>query len=415
MSVSYVAQVNLPQETPCSVSKKPVSTREKIHTFIGSALEQTFPLGDLVSVCTLSERVVAQLPSSQQTILPENPVNADEGNYTQSALSGLTGVYGVFFHALNLSSAVSRKDTEGKKIYSSQIVRFLAKQASVATQIAYLILSKSGQALAMTMQKASTYLGTLSTLSGTVAFSLRVWDMSNIKKCKNANEIYNKYLKSEGESEDVKAGKIDRLARALGSRDLVVKIYETYIGKQKNKPNTAELDTAELDTAELDTKLNAKIQESLRSNHIKFGVCLAAFIVTDIVNIVSIAIPIIKMVGMGISLAVNAMWLGIDGKFLIDDLNDKKEISTALKVAYVAQIALAVSSIVLSSVFTFGAVPIAIGVASVAMSAVPFLVRYFHQKKGVEKGSVNNIEQNPEVSLTQSKNISPSFQGAAFL
>jgi hypothetical protein len=402
MALSYVAQVNLPQEPPCSVSKKPVSTREKIHTFIGSALEQTFPLGDLVSACTLSERVALQLPSSQQTILPENPVNADEGNYTQSALSGLTGVYGVFFHALNLSSAVSRKDTEGKKIYSSQIVRFLAKQASVATQIAYLILSKSGQALAMTMQKASTYLGTLSTLSGTVAFSLRVWDMSKIKKCKNANEIYINYLKpSEAESEDVKAGKIDRLTRALGSRDLVDKIYKTF-----SEPNSQEKITVQLDQ---------EIKESLRSNHIKFGVCLAAFIVTDIVNIVSIAIPIIKMVGMGISLAVNAMWLGIDGKFLIDDLNDKKEISTALKVAYVAQIALAVSSIVLSSVFTFGAVPIAIGVASVAMSAVPFLVRYFHQKKGVEKGSVNNIEKNPEVSLTQSKNISPSFQGAAFL
>jgi hypothetical protein len=402
MALSYVAQVNLPQEPPCSVSKKPVSTREKIHTFIGSALEQTFPLGDLVSACTLSERVALQLPSSQQTILPENPVNADEGNYTQSALSGLTGVYGVFFHALNLSSAVSRKDTEGKKIYSSQIVRFLAKQASVATQIAYLILSKSGQALAMTMQKASTYLGTLSTLSGTVAFSLRVWDMSKIKKCKNANEIYINYLKpSEAESEDVKAGKIDRLTRALGSRDLVDKIYKTC-----SEPNSQE---------KIPLSLDQEIKESLRSNHKKFGVCLAAFIVTDIVNIVSIAIPIIKMVGMGISLAVNAMWLGIDGKFLIDDLNDKKEISTALKVTYVAQIALAVSSIVLSSVFTFGAVPIAIGVASVAMSAVPFLVRYFHQKKGVEKGSVNNIEKNPEVSLTQSKNISPSFQGAAFL
>ncbi len=400
MSVSYVTQVNLPQETPCSVSKKPVSTREKIHTFIGSALEQTFPLGDLVSACTLSERVVAQLPSSQQTILPENPVNADEGNYTQSALSGLTSVYGVFFHSLNLSSAVSRKDTEGKKIYSSQIVRFLAKQASVATQIAYLILSKSGQALAMTMQKASTYLGTLSTLSGTVAFSLRVWDMSNIKKCKDANEIYNNYLKpSEAESEDVKAGKIDRLTRALGSRDLVDKIYKTF-----SEPNAKET-----------VQLDQEIKDSLKSNQKKFGVCLAAFIVTDIVNIVSIAIPIIKMVGMGISLAVNAMWLGIDGKFLIDDLNDKKEISTALKVAYVAQIALAVSSIVLSSVVTFGAVPIAIGVASVAMSAVPFLVRYFHQKKGVEKGSVNNIGQNSKVSLTQSKNISPSFQGAAFL
>jgi hypothetical protein len=401
MSVSNLAQTN-PQASSLLECKKPVSTRENIHTFIGSALEQTFPLGDLVSACTLSERVALQLPSSQQTILPENPVNADEGNYTQSALSGLTGVYGVFFHALNLSSAVSRKDTEGKKIYSSQIVRFLAKQASVATQIAYLILSKSGQALAMTMQKASTYLGTLSTLSGTVAFSLRVWDMSNIKKCKDANEIYNNYLKpSVAESEDVKAGKIDRLTRALGSRDLVDKIYKTF-----SEPNSQE---------KIPSSLDQEIKDSLRSNHKKFGVCLAAFIVTDIVNIVSIAIPIIKMVGMGISLAVNAMWLGIDGKFLIDDLNDKKEISTALKVTYVAQIALAVSSIVLSSVFTFGAVPIAIGVASVAMSAVPFLIRYFHQKKGVEKGSVNNIEQNPEVSLTQSKNISPSFQGAAFL
>jgi len=407
-------------------TQKPLSSREKIHAFLGSILEQTFPLGDLVSSFTLSERVIAQLPSSQQTILPENPVNADEGNYTQSALSGLTGLYGVFFHALNLSSAVSRKDTEGKKIFSSQIVRFLAKQASVATQIAYLILSKSGQALAMTMQKASTYLGTLSTISGTVAFSLRVWDMSKIKKCKNAKEIYDTYLKpSEFELEDVTAGKIDRLSRAIGSRDLVCKIYNMYSDKQKDTPSSAKPDTVkpgavEHDTAKPDTvkpgavELNNEIKKSLKSNHKKFVVCLAAFIVTDIVNIISIAVPILKMVGMGISLVVNAMWLGVDSKFLIDDLNDKKEISTALKVAYVAQIALAVSSIVLSSVFTFGAVPIAIGVASLAMSAVPFLIRYFHQKKGVEKGCVNNIEKKPEVSLTPSNGIAPSYQAMAY-
>lgn len=391
------------QSVPFLTIQKPLSVREKIHPFLGSVLEQTFPLGDLVSVITLSERVIAQLPSSQQTILPENPVNADEGNYTQSALSGITGVYGVFFHALNLSSAVTRKDTEGKKIFSSQIVRFLAKQASVATQIAYLILSKSGQALAMALQKASTYLGTLSTLSGTVAFGLRVWDMSKIKKCKDAKEIYNTYLRpGEDESEDVKAGKIDRLSRAIGSRDLVDKIYNTYfIARQKNEPNTVEPNTAELDSAEVDNaELNAEIKKSLKSNHKKFGVCLAAFIVTDIVNIVSIAVPILKMVGMGISLAVNVMWLGIDGKFLIDDLNDKKEISTALKVIYVAQIALAVSSIVLSSVFTFGAVPIAIGIASVAMSAVPFLIRYFHQKKGEAALSLQKppLESNPNAS-----------------
>jgi len=327
---------------------------------------------------------------------------------------------------LNLSSAVSRKDTEGKKIFSSQIVRFLAKQASVATQIAYLILSKSSQALAMTMQKASTYLGTLSTISGTVAFSLRVWDMSKIKKCKNAKEIYDTYLKpSEFELEDVTAGKIDRLSRAIGSRDLVCKIYNMYSDKQKDTPSSAKPDTVkpgavEHDTAKPDTvkpgavELNNEIKKSLKSNHKKFVVCLAAFIVTDIVNIISIAVPILKMVGMGISLVVNAMWLGVDSKFLIDDLNDKKEISTALKVAYVAQIALAVSSIVLSSVFTFGAVPIAIGVASLAMSAVPFLIRYFHQKKGVEKGCVNNIEKKPEVSLTPSNGIAPSYQAMAY-
>ncbi|MBM3194367.1 MAG: hypothetical protein FJZ60_01225 [Chlamydiae bacterium] len=342
------------------------TTNKKIRQFVGSALEQTFPLGDGVAIVSLSEKMVTQASLSTKILLQDGPLNADVANYSASAVGGLTGIFGVIFHSMNLNNARKRSDTEGIKIFSSQVVRFVAKKAAVATQIASLILSRSGEALAMSLQKASSYLGAISTASGTIAFSFRLYDKHQLKKLngdvKKIREQYLKLSESENQASDpqaILAGKVDRLGRALGSRSLAEKI-------QNAKGD----------------ELSSEIIQKVTKSHKNDAICLGVFIITDIVNIISIAIPIIKMVGMGLSLAVNFLWLtAVDGKFFIEDLKDKKEISTALKVAYVAQIVLSVTSIVASSVFTFGAIPIAIGLASVLMSAIPFLIRYFHQKK----------------------------------
>ena len=341
-------------------------TNEKIRQFVGSALEQTFPLGDGVAIVSLSEKMVTQVSLSTKILLQDGPLNADVANYSASAVGGLTGIFGIIFHSMNLSNARKRNDIEGIKVFSTQLVRFVAKKAAVATQIASMILLRSGEALAMSLQKASSYLGAISTASGTIAFSFRLYDKHQLKKLNgNVQKIQEQYLELseiENQASDpqaILAGKVDRLGRALGSRSLAEKILNA-------KGN----------------ELSFEIIQKVTKSHKNDAICLGVFIITDIVNIISIAIPIIKMVGMGLSLAVNFLWLtAVDGKFFIDDLKDKKEISTALKVAYVAQIVLSVTSIVASSVFTFGAVPIAIGLASVLMSAVPFLIRYFHQKK----------------------------------
>lgn len=366
-------------------------TNEKIRQFVGSALEQTFPLGDGVAIVSLSEKMVTQASLSTKILLQDGPLNADVANYSASAVGGLTGIFGVIFHSMNLSNARKRNDTEGIKVFSTQIVRFVAKKAAVATQIASMILLRSGEALAMSLQKASSYLGAISTASGTIAFSYRLYDKHQLKKLNgDVQKIKEQYLelseieKQASDPQAILAGKVDRLGRALGSRSLAEKIQN-----------------------EKGEDLSSEIIQKVTQSHRNDAICLAVFIITDIVNIISIAIPMIKMVGMSLSLAVNFLWLtAVDGKFFIDDLKDKKEISTALKVAYVAQIVLSVTSIVASSVFTFGAVPIAIGLASVLMSAVPFLIRYFHQKKQqkalegpqAEKPAVENLHPNPETS-----------------
>ena len=342
------------------------TTNEKIRQFVGSALEQTFPLGDGVAIVSLSEKMVTQVSLSTKILLQDGPLNADVANYSASAVGGLTGIFGTIFHSMNLNNARKRNDTEGIKVSITQIVRFVAKKAAVATQIASMILLRSGEALAMSLQKASSYLGAISTASGTIAFSFRLYDKRKLKKLNgDVQKIKEQYLELseiENQASDpqaILAGKVDRLGRALGSRSLAEKILNAK-----------------------GDELSSEIIQKVTKSHRNDAICLAVFIITDIVNIISIAIPMIKMVGMGLSLGVNFLWLtAVDGKFFIDDLKDKKEISTALKVAYVAQIVLSVTSIVASSVFTFGAVPIAIGLASVLMSAVPFLIRYFHQKK----------------------------------
>jgi hypothetical protein len=381
------------------------TTNEKIRQFVGSALEQTFPLGDGVAIVSLSEKMVTQASLSTKILLQDGPLNADVANYSASAVGGLTGIFGVIFHSMNLHNARKRNDTEGVKVFSSQVVRFVAKKAAVATQIASLILLRSGEALAISLQKVSSYLGAISTASGTIAFSFRLYDMHKLKKLNgDVQKIREQYLKlseTEEESPDAQAilaGKVDRLGRALGSRSLAEKI-------QNAKGD----------------ELSSEIIQNVTKSHKNFAICLGVFIITDIVNILSIALPIIKMVGMGLSLAVNFLWLtAVDGKFFIEDLKDKKEISTALKVAYVAQIVLSVTSIVASSVFTFGAIPIAIGLVSVLMSLVPFIIRYFHQKKQqkaleapqAEKPVVENLlpasETSPDVDL-----VSPSLKRSA--
>ena len=211
-----------------------------------------------------------------------------------------------------------------------------------------MILLRSGEALAMSLQKASSYLGAISTASGTIAFSFRLYDKCKLKKLNgDVQKIKEQYLelseieKQASDPQAILAGKVDRLGRALGSRSLAEKI-------QNAKGDD----------------LSSEIIQKVTQSHRNDAICLAVFIITDIVNIISIAIPMIKMVG------------------------------------------LSVTSIVASSVFTFGAVPIAIGLASVLMSAVPFLIRYFHQKKQqkalegpqAEKPAVENLHPNPETS-----------------
>lgn len=381
------------------------TTNEKIRQFVGSALEQTFPLGDGVAIVSLSEKMVTQVSLSTKILLQDGPLNADVANYSASAVGGLTGIFGTIFHSMNLNNARKRNDTEGIKVSITQIVRFVAKKAAVATQIASMILLRSGEALAMSLQKASSYLGAISTASGTIAFSFRLYDKRKLKKLNgDVQKIKEQYLELseiENQASDpqaILAGKVDRLGRALGSRSLAEKILNAK-----------------------GDELSSEIIQKVTKSHRNDAICLGVFIITDIVNIISIAIPMIKMVGMGLSLAVNFLWLtAVDGKFFIEDLKDKKEISTALKVAYVAQIVLSVTSIVASSVFTFGAIPIAIGLASVLMSAVPFLIRYFHQKKQqkaleapqAEKPVVENqlpdSETAPEVA-----SVSPSSKRSA--
>lgn len=363
----------LPKDfSPQSVTSLPSKTDEA-RNYMGYVLEPLFSQGDTVAIASLTQKLITQ---------EATPLQADVANYTASSIGGLTGIFGVAFHSLNLHRATKNKDRAGLKVYSAQLVRFIAKIASVVTVIASTILTKCSEVLA----RSSSILGAVSTMSGTLAFSLRLYDMHKLKSLNQDIEAIHKEFFQETEDLDAIEGQIDRLGRALGDRDLAVKI--------KNKEPISD----------------NEIREKMQGTILDFTICLAVFIISDAINITALVIPIIKPVGTILSLAANSLWLTlVDGKFLVKELSDKKQMPTALKVTYIAQIVLAAASIVASTVFSFGAVPLAIGAAAVVATTVPHILGWLQRKKRdaqdapqfsqQPKGSVKIA--NPSASLEQ--------------
>jgi hypothetical protein len=382
ISQAYLKQPLLPKSgaiielSAIEPSSKELSTTDKVR-LLGSALEPMFSLGDTIGLASSS----TQLATPPETM----PLYTDLGSYSALSLGGALSITGIAFHSLNLQRAKKVKDAEGVKVSSFQLARFTAKKIAVITQIASMILSKSREAVASGLQKASSLLGAASLGFATVAFCLRLYDMHKLKRHEgNIENIYSAFF---DDKEDVftREGKIDRLGRALGDRSLADRI-------SKKDPNI---------TAE-------EISKTLKSTYKTFAFTTLVFILSITVSIVSIVIPLIQPVKLGLSIATNGLWLGVDGKFYFDELKGQKQISTALKVAYIAQIALSITSIVASSVFTFGAVPIAIAAIAVCSTAVPHLLRYFHQKKQ-ERASKTNLstdaKQEPNIENFKSSPV----------
>ncbi len=349
MVENHITSDHSPQKQPLLSGNpvaKPDSTQDKVQKVAGSLLEPLFSQGDTVAIASLTQKLVTQ----------EAPLHAEVGDYTAASIGGLTGILGIAFHSMNCHRARKNKDATGLRVYSSQLVRFVAKVASVVTSIASTILTKSGEVLS----RSSAILGAVSIMSGTVAFGVKLYDMHKLKRLNgDIEKIHKEFLDTSKEpSDEIIEGQIDRLGRALGDRNLAVKIYKKEaIG-------------------------SSEIQEKIRGTFRDFALCLGVFLISDTINIVALVIPIIKPLGIGLSLAANSLWLTlVDGKFLVKDLSDKKQISTSLKVAYIAQIILATASIVASTVFTFGAVPIAIGAAAVVATTVPHILGWLERKK----------------------------------
>lgn len=330
---------------PVTIPSVPKTGRtfEFLRPFFGSIVTPTSSQGETVAIASLSQKLVTQ----------EAPLQAEVGVYTAASIGGLNGIIGTAFHSMNCHRARKNKDAQGVREFSAQLGRFVARVASVATSIASTILTRSGEVLS----RCSSILGTVSFMSGTVAFSFRLYDMHKLKRLDgNIDEIHKEFFKDT--NAEIKDGQIDRLGRALGDRDLAVRIYER----------------KEIESSE--------IQQKIGSNFIDCALGVVAFLFSDAINIVALVIPIIKPLGIGLSLAANAVSLFLmDGKLIVKQLSNQKQMSTSLKVVYIAQIILAVASIVASTVFTFGAVPIAIGAASVVAATVPHILGWLERKK----------------------------------
>ncbi len=272
---------------------------------------------------------------------------------------------------MNCHRARKNKDAQADREFSAQLVVVVARVASVATSIASTILTRSGEVLS----RCSSILGTVSFMSGTVAFGVKLYDMHKLKRLDgNIDKIHEEFFKDT--NDEIKDGQIDRLGRALGDRDLAVRIYE----RKEIEPS--------------------EIQQKIGSNFTDCALGVVAFLFSDAINIVQLVIPIIKPLGIGLSLAANAVSLFLmDGKLIVKQLSNPKQMSTALKVAYIAQIILAVASIVASTVFTFGAVPIAIGAAAVVAATVPHILGWLERKKKAacqEKAQLPLVKAEPK-------------------
>ena len=344
MPVNDNNQKNTGQPVTIPSVPKTGRTFEFLRPFFGSIVTPMSSQGETVAIASLSQKLVTQ----------EAPLQAEVGVYTAASIGGLYGIIGTAFHSMNCHRARKNKDAQGVREFSAQLGRFVARVASVATSIASTILTRSGEVLS----RCSSILGTVSFMSGTVAFSVKLYDMHKLKRLDgNIDKIHAEFFKDT--NSEIKDGQIDRLGRALGDRDLAVRI-------SKRDPNI---------TAE-------EIQQKIGSNFIDCALGVVAFLFSDAINIVQLVIPIIKPLGIGLSLAANAVSLFLmDGKLIVKQLSNPKQMSTALKVAYIAQIILAVASIVASTVFTFGAVPIAIGAAAVVAATVPHILGWLERKK----------------------------------
>ena len=343
MPVNDNNQKNTGQPVTSPSVPKTGRTFEFLRPFFGSIVTPMSSQGETVAIASLSQKLVTQ----------EAPLQAEVGVYTSASIGGLYGIIGTAFHSMNCHRARKNKDVHGVREFSAQLGRFVARVASVATSIASTILTRSGEVLS----RCSSILGTVSFMSGTVAFSFRLYDMHKLKRLDgNIDEIHKEFFKDT--NAEIKDGQIDRLGRALGDRDLAVRIYER----------------KEIESSE--------IQQKIGSNFIDCALGVVAFLFSDAINIVALVIPIIKPLGIGLSLAANAVSLFLmDGKLIVKQLSNPKQMSTALKAAYIAQIILAVASIVASTVFTFGAVPIAIGAAAVVAATVPHILGWWERKK----------------------------------
>ncbi|NBU62699.1 MAG: hypothetical protein EBS28_02755, partial [Chlamydiae bacterium] len=171
MVENHITSDHSPQKQPLLSGNpvaKPDSTQDKVQKVAGSLLEPLFSQGDTVAIASLTQKLVTQ----------EAPLHAEVGDYTAASIGGLTGILGIAFHSMNCHRARKNKDATGLRVYSSQLVRFVAKVASVVTSIASTILTKSGEVLS----RSSAILGAVSIMSGTVAFSFRLYDMHKLKR-----------------------------------------------------------------------------------------------------------------------------------------------------------------------------------------------------------------------------------------
>ncbi|MFZ4773388.1 MAG: hypothetical protein ACOYK9_05300 [Chlamydiia bacterium] len=410
------------------------SSSSKVKGFVDGALNSAFFHEDVaVDFYKATQDLVFKIDqgSPNQDFLgerleqPEKNIVSPTGALAAGlALNTSVSVLGLTSNSMNLHSAIQRQDTEGKKVFGVQVVRFMSKiGASISAIAAAILASQAATAVTQKLETAVGALGTIAMASMVVISSLRIHDMRRLSKTGyNEDKIRKQFihftvkdLKSCGASKNQlfslnefdwgsgkiptgydgemieklllnREGKLDRLSRALGGRDLAIKVANKQLVEKE------------------------ELEKSAKVNKAWFVAILVGAIVSDILGILSLAFTFLKPAQEALSILMASFWTIIDGKFFIDDIRSQKQISTSVKVAYVVMIALSITAIVAGSLLTFGALPITIvagiGVASAIASLAPYVIRCVERRKAIREQVYTQLEKQRDLSQSQALKFS---------